>query len=834
MAPSLAVLIWLLLHSVLAGAVIKIGTSGPLLLDYGLQLSEGLRFAFDEVNSGGGIMGQNLSLVALDDDFNATRTAENVVKLVEEEKVLALAGVVSSDIVPLATGYVLQRHIPFVGAYAGHAELHTPFHREFVNVRLSFTNEMVAQAIFLVQYQMVQRFACMYENDSFGIGGRDALVAALANVGIQLVASAPFSVTSLDVAAAVEAVAGAAQKAQVVVFVGVQEVFVKLVPMLLNDPRTDPACMFTVISGIWGPSLTTTLDKEYWDRVYFFFTVPLPGDPAYVLAQRFAAVYPGANPISFEGYIVGRLVAQALMATHNPNPTSAMFLDAVYDTRMFVLDDLVVGLYSGNWTGCSVVLCDCNSGLRVGYVAKMVPALNGLGPSIGSLQFPITACAIPVSTVVAPLLFGQLLPDWDAGWHAVAADIGLGLAQAFVEANAKGGSKLLSGQRFLLLQRNYSLNGSNAFAALYDRFPLIGVIGSVMPSTAQISTPFPVVGDLDMQPDAQDDPFRQDRIALQPSTALELMALTQFAVTKGCAIHLRAPTAGNGPAMLDVMVASVNTFQLTPSSASLYTAGSDFLSGIPSGCVIALGSDADLLTWYTALPTYPALHLLTLSSNTMRMMAVLPSASSLPQAPRWHFPTIITGQWNTTVTTNPSEGWKYGYVLGTAAVQAILHSEYADSSYMTPAQLLKAWYTVMVMTSGTVSLGPYHGDACVTGRVDCECNQGTRSVAVRSVASDAVESLYSLSTCHVVYVPLLGNSGVSAGTIAGAVVGGVVAVIILAGLWHCGRRNNTAAPKNSNKPFCVLFTDIQSSTHLWATIPDVMAPALDRHHELIR
>eukprot|EP00667_Euglena_gracilis_P018744 EG_transcript_19968 len=322
MVPSPAALIWLLLHSVLAGAVIKIGTSGPLLLDYGQQLSEGLRFAFDEVNAGGGIMGQNLSLVALDDGFNGTRTVENVMKLVEEEKVLALASVVSADIVPLATGYVLQRHIPFVGAYAGHAGLHTPFHREFVNVRLSFADEMVAQAIFLVQYEMVQRFACVYENDSFGIGGRDALVAALANVGIRLVASAAYDATSmatLNVTAAVEAVAGAAQKAQVVVFVGIQEVFVELVPMLLNDLRTDPACMFTVIAGIWGPSLTTTLAKEYWDRVYFFFTVPLPGDPSYVLAQRFAAVYPGANPISFEGYIVGRLIAQALTATHNPN-----------------------------------------------------------------------------------------------------------------------------------------------------------------------------------------------------------------------------------------------------------------------------------------------------------------------------------------------------------------------------------------------------------------------------------------------------------------------------------------------------------------------------------
>lgn len=44
--------------------------------------------------------------------------------------------------------------------------------------------------------------------------------------------------------------------------------------------------------------------------------------------------------------------------------------------------------------------------------AAPAPALGGLGPSLGSLRYPITACSNPVSNVIAPLLFGQLLPDW--------------------------------------------------------------------------------------------------------------------------------------------------------------------------------------------------------------------------------------------------------------------------------------------------------------------------------------------------------------------------------------------------------------------------------------
>ena len=71
------------------------------------------------------------------------------------------------------------------------------------------------------------------------------------------------------------------------------------------------------------------------------------------------------------------------------------------------------------------------------------------------------------------------------------------------------------------------------------------------------------------------------------------------------------------------------------------------------------------------------------------------------------------------------------------------------------------------------------------------------------------------------------------------VVVGVFAVFVAGGLalfcfTHRGRRDTSAAPKDASAPFAVAFTDIQASTALWAQIPELMAPALDAHHELIR
>ena len=65
-------------------------------------------------------------------------------------------------------------------------------------------------------------------------------------------------------------------------------------------------------------------------------------------------------------------------------------------------------------------------------------------------------------------------------------------------------------------------------------------------------------------------------------------------------------------------------------------------------------------------------------------------------------------------------------------------------------------------------------------------------------------------------------------------------VLLLAGayaLWRmrkAGARDNSNAPKDPSAKVAVLFTDIQSSTTLWATVPQEMGEALDMHHREIR
>ncbi|GET87567.1 receptor-type adenylate cyclase b [Leishmania tarentolae] len=67
-------------------------------------------------------------------------------------------------------------------------------------------------------------------------------------------------------------------------------------------------------------------------------------------------------------------------------------------------------------------------------------------------------------------------------------------------------------------------------------------------------------------------------------------------------------------------------------------------------------------------------------------------------------------------------------------------------------------------------------------------------------------------------------------------MGGAVLIAICALIMYCciDSRNNDAAPKDGDEPVTLIFTDIESSTALWAALPQLMADAIAAHHRAIR
>lgn len=167
------------------------GFSGPVAA--GVQeTTDGAKLWIDAVNARGGVNGQKIELVSLDDKFDPKLAAENARKLIEDQGVLALfltRGTPHSQaILPLLDQHGVALIAPSTGAMA----LHQPVLRHVFNVRATYQRE-AEKAVTHLHTLGVQKIAVIHVDDSFG---QDGLAGALK--GFQTAKSQPLAVHKID------------------------------------------------------------------------------------------------------------------------------------------------------------------------------------------------------------------------------------------------------------------------------------------------------------------------------------------------------------------------------------------------------------------------------------------------------------------------------------------------------------------------------------------------------------------------------------------------------------------------------------------------------------
>eukprot|EP00668_Euglena_longa_P010349 GGOE01012531.1.p1 GENE.GGOE01012531.1~~GGOE01012531.1.p1 ORF type:complete len:964 (-),score=265.06 GGOE01012531.1:2455-5010(-) len=756
---------------------------------------------------------------------------------------LLMAGVCGSAVNIQLLPPLVAAGLPNVGPWTGAPDTRFPFHEVEINVRASYTDEMVVQTILLVQKLRVHRIACFYQNNSFGLTALRGLTAALNYVGLQLVVSASYATNTLDVEAALEAIAGYPQPVQAVVMASLEKENVKFLRLFWQDNRTDPNCMFLFISTGVTSAFADKVDRQHWPNLYFTHVVPPLDHPTLAIVPQFlraAGLYmpPGlaADHISLESYVVGRLIVQVLQSIVPP-VTRAAFLEELYSTRLYAVGGMILGPYSRDFPGCEQVVCNSSIGLRVVFPATLHPETGAMhiDPALGQYSYPFTELGFPITAIVRPLLLGQLLPTDDPVWQLAAETIGQALQDAFTRLNAVGG---VDGRPVQLVQQWYSGDPAPQAAALADRYALLAFVGSVVCRSSTLQTTVAQMGTFQTDPFTKYSPYDSTEVLVQASMPLELMALTSFALQLGLPVHLRAPATEAGQAALQLLVRSHHSLQQQPASSQTYASPAEALEGLSSGAVIVIGSDADLQTMFLALADAPQLRLLTSSPRAVHLLASL-NVVDYAQATRFHYPYMFRTD-SLQVVSGPEvqDAALYGALLGAVLRTVLQNSGNASLAYTTTAQVLRAWYGSQYTYNG-VTLGPYFSINCSeSSTTNCECNQGVRQVRVVTATrqEQPIAFTYAVSTCRVVSEDLLVSPtelwyiGVIVGVVGGMLLFGLL------GWWlaHRHHRDHTTAPKNNGEPFCILFTDIQASTYLWATVPEVMVDALYVHHALIR
>jgi ABC-type branched-subunit amino acid transport system substrate-binding protein len=142
------------------------GITGPVAAGVN-ETGIGAQLVFDAVNANGGVNGQRIELITLDDAFAPARAADNARELIVERKVVSLfltRGTPHTQrIMPLLTEF----GVPLVGPSTGAAVLHDPVHPWLFNVRATYQRE-AERAVAHLNLIGVTRIGVVHVEDSFG------------------------------------------------------------------------------------------------------------------------------------------------------------------------------------------------------------------------------------------------------------------------------------------------------------------------------------------------------------------------------------------------------------------------------------------------------------------------------------------------------------------------------------------------------------------------------------------------------------------------------------------------------------------------------------------
>ena len=311
--------------SILFGQVAALNGPAQAL---GQGMREGILAAFEEANRGGGINGRKLGLKSIDDGYEPEKTIEATNKAIKEDRVFALVGAVGTPTSKAGQPIATAAKVPFIGPFTGAEFLRNPFNRYVVNIRSSYFQETEAWIEHLTNDLGVTRIAILYQDDAFGLAGLAGVKKAMEKRNMSLVAEGTFKRNTTAIKSALlEIMKG---QPQAVVTVGPYKpiaAFIKLARQLKLDAT------FVAISFVGSDSLAQELGSD-GAGVVVSQVVPFPGDKSLPVVASYqtalAAVDGKAKPgfVSLEGYLVGRLVVEAVKRMPG-EPTREAFLDAI-------------------------------------------------------------------------------------------------------------------------------------------------------------------------------------------------------------------------------------------------------------------------------------------------------------------------------------------------------------------------------------------------------------------------------------------------------------------------------------------------------------------------
>ena len=305
--------------------------SGPAA-QLGIQFNAGAQLYFDLLNQQGGVSGQRIEIVKLDDGYEPDRCAENTRQLLSRG-CTALFGYIGTPTSLAALPLATKDGTPFIAPFTGAMGLRQPFNRLVFHLRASYNDE-TALIVRQLTSLGLNDIAVFHQNDSYGKAGLDGVTLALEQRKLKPKATATVERNSVDVAKAVSTIVAA--KPQAVVQISA---YASCAAFVREARKAGFGGTFFNVSFVGTQALADELGKD-GAGVAISQVMPNPFSTTRPVTREFLdAIARGGNKVqpnysSLEGFLAARLFAEgARRASGRLNAdTLVNGLEAIGDT----------------------------------------------------------------------------------------------------------------------------------------------------------------------------------------------------------------------------------------------------------------------------------------------------------------------------------------------------------------------------------------------------------------------------------------------------------------------------------------------------------------------
>ena len=859
-----------------AAPVLKVGVLNPFsgpVPDYSrlaMATKDGSLIATHQVNAMGGVNGATAQVVFGDlggDPSSASSVLDAM--MAAHPEVMALTSSILLQYVKPIFSAMRPYNLTMVGPVIGENDLHESFDSQYIHIAPSAAAEITAILKELLFVRNVRRIGVMTDvSVNFGNNFIPLVKKLLANLDLEVI----------------DFFRGNHQTST---FNEEMERFVSKRPqaVLLLGP-------LTTLTGKFMATACSLLDKNFIvattspivpivvstlsqlassgganGRLLVGMMTPSPDDPNLLISKEFRtwraqtpgltytdsmlALAPHVSMYIMGAWLQTRMVFEVLKEMHEFTP--AAFNKHVFSTRIYSMEDAIYGIYAGECVGVRKTLCRCNEGARQLYLANVAGNGQLIPLPEPSLEIPVSVCDSSGIAFLSPVYIGSVYPGTPLG-NSTALSFAVGL-----NAFEAGASTSRESARVAYAYNPTAEGGYSAMKAVVEDRMVTAFTGCLfeepLARTANMTQIAPIIDPSYSLPQLHMG-YNRSILHILPTLEQQLHALSSFAASKDLGVKLFCTSAvGCGDIGISLR-RSLDTFAVSFGGSTVGDASLESLAASSGAITVVLGLQSinslsrigDLLEANPSM--FIALALSDLELSFKRILDAIPTDGSrqrllhVTSLPHWDANGVahsITAQYMSRVGVADRSPLSLRGFFTNHFVHAV--AERVPGSFTAEIFLSNVYAVSVVVLDEDVVVGPFYDSSCAGAatRVTCETNVGARQVYVRSLGADpslGESSFFQFESGRISYIPLPEppETDIVLPLAIGLTVGIFVLIALVAAALffiYSGKRNANA-PKDTTAPFTVLFTDIQSSTSLWAEIPDIMGPALEDHHQMIR